>query len=136
MTNLTHGSIYKRCGIVKIVSMSVEIKTIRIRLKLQRATFYGQTFSKYSNSKQKIYITGKILDPIISNNQIVLKEGRRVQVLYYYDNLSVALEAIAKFDGNLSFLIDYNSETFLGNSTIDSDGNELIKIETSSICEP
>ena len=108
-----------------------ENRTFKLKIKLQRASFYGSSTSKYSG-KQKIYITGQVLEPVIQNNTIVLKEGRRVSVNYIYDKLSTALETIGQFEGNLAFLIE--SSNFEDKIT-DYQGNELTKFTTSSICE-
>lgn len=108
-----------------------ETKTFKLKLKLQRATFYGPTASKYC-SKQKVYITGQLLEPLIQNNAIVLKEGQRVSVHYLYDKLSVALQNIGKFEGILVFLVE-SSSSF--EKTSDYQGNELTKFESSALCE-
>ena len=104
---------------------------IRIRLKLVRATFYG---CSGKNSSQKIYLTGTLSEPIIQNNSIVLKEGRRVQVLYSFQSLQLALESIAKCDCNLTFLIKWTSDT-LSNTIVDYQGNEVVKVTSDSLCE-
>ena len=108
-----------------------ETKTFKLKIKLQRATFYGPSSAKYS-AKQKLYITGQVLEPVIQNNSIVLKEGRRVAVNYVYDKLSLALETIARFEGTLVFLIE--TDTFNDNFT-DYQGNELTRFTSSAICE-
>jgi len=109
-----------------------ENRTFKLRIKLQKATFYGPSTSKYS-SRQKIYITGQVLEPVIQNNQIVIKQGRRVSVNYLYDKLSTALETIGKFEGTLVFLID--SSNSLDDTVTDYQGNELTKFTTDSVCE-
>ena len=109
-----------------------ENRTFKLKIKLQKATFYGPSSSKYS-SRQKIYITGQVLDPAIQNNQIVIKQGRRVSVNYLYDKLSTALETIGKFEGTLVFLID--SSNSLDDTITDFQGNELTKFTTDSVCE-
>ena len=109
-----------------------ENRTFKLKIKLQKATFYGPSASKYS-SRQKIYITGQVLDPVIQNNQIIIKEGRRVSVNYLYDKLSTALEIIGKFEGTVVFLI--NSSDSLDDTITDYQGNELQKFTTDSVCE-
>jgi len=102
---------------------------VRINIKLLRGTFYvgkGKT--------QKIYITGILSDPIIKNNTIVLKEGRRVQVLYAHDNLSIALRAISDYNQLLTFLINWSSDC-LTNTVVDNQGNEVVKLESNLLCE-
>lgn len=102
---------------------------IRIKIKLLRGTFYAG-----KNKSQKIYLTGTLADPIIKNNQLVLKEGRRVQVLYAHDNLSVALRALSDFDPYLTFLVNWSSE-ILSNTIIDNQGNEVVKLDSDLLCE-
>ena len=109
-----------------------ENRTFKLKIKLQKATFYGPSSSKYS-TRQKIYITGQVLDPVIQNNQIVIKQGRRVSVNYLYDKLSTALQTIGKFEGTLVFLID--SSNSLDEKITDFQGNELTKFTTDSVCE-
>ena len=109
-----------------------ENRTFKLKIKLQKATFYGPSTSKYS-SRQKIYITGQVLEPVIQNNQIVIKQGRRVSVNYLCDKLSTALETIGKFEGTLVFLID--SSNSLDDTVTDYQGNELTKFTTDSVCE-
>ena len=111
-----------------------EIRTFKLRIKLQKAFFYGPSNNKYS-SKQKLYITGRTVEPLISNNKIILKEGRRVSVNYFYDSLSDALRAIANSNSPLSFLIESNSDNLLEDTITDSEGNELVKFQTDSLCE-
>ena len=104
-------------------------KILRITLKLLRGTFYVT-----KNKNQKIYITGILTEPIIQNNTIVLKEGRRVQVLYAHDNLSSALRAIADFDSHLTFLVNWSSDS-LSNTVVDNQGNEVVKLDSNLLCE-
>ena len=104
-----------------------------LKVNLQRATIYGEGASKYPNAKQKIYVIGKLSEPVIKNNKIILKEGRRVQIIFCHNNLKLALENIAKFDGVLSFFVDLQGDSY--SATLDSDGNELPKFETDSLCE-
>ena len=106
-----------------------------LKINLQRATVYGEGTSKYPNSKQRIYITGKTKEPVIHNNKIVLKEGRRVQVLYYHNNLKLALESIAKFNGSLTFMIESSADDINSRITLDNEGNELPKFDSDKICE-
>ena len=108
-----------------------EGKTFKLKIKLQRATFYGPSTSKYS-ARQKIYITGQVVEPVIQNNTIVLKEGRRVSVNYVYDKLNLALQNIAKFDGTLVFLIETSN---FDDKITDYQGNELTKFTTDALCE-
>ena len=108
-----------------------ENRTFKLKIKLQKASFYGPSSSKYSG-RQKIYITGQVLDPVIQNNTIVLKEGRRVSVEYIYDKLSVALENIGKYEGTVTFLIE--SANF-EEKVVDFQGNELSKFTTDALCE-
>lgn len=103
---------------------------LRIRIKLVRATFYGLN----GKSNPKIYLTGILNDPIIQNNQITLKQGRRVQILYTTNNLPLALSNIAQFDSDLTFLVNWSSE-ILKNTIVDYQGNEVVKLQSESLCE-